>query len=130
MQTAREAARRIQCTNNLKQLGLAAHNYHDANGHFPPGIGYYPTAASDVFGTYYFHLLPFVEQDAFSDGSGLCDFSGPDGPTTVYYPGNNSVYSRPVTVFLCPSDPSVGAGGVVTIDGNSFGDPCMRRMPW
>src|SRR4029077_13221363 len=63
VQKVREAASRIQCANNLKQLGLAAQHYHDANGHFPPGIGYYPTAANSVFGTYYFHLLPFVEQD-------------------------------------------------------------------
>ena len=125
VQKVREAASRIQCTNNLKQLGLAAQDYHDVNGHFPPGIGYYPTATNGVFGTYYFHLLPFVEQAAlFEKALGSVPFPAPDGPTTVYYPGNNSVYGRPVAVFLCPSDPSVGPGGVATIDGNSFGASC------
>ena len=63
VQKVREAANRIKCANNLKQLGLAAHHYHDANEHLPPGIGYYPTAASGAFGTYFFHLLPYLEQD-------------------------------------------------------------------
>ena len=63
VQKVREAASRIKCSNNLKQLGLAAQSYHDTNGHLPPGIGYYPTAANGAFGTYFFHLLPYVEQD-------------------------------------------------------------------
>src|SRR5438046_10755611 len=63
VQKVREAAARIKCANNLKQLGLAAQSYHDANEHLPPGVGYYPTAADGAFGTYFFHLLPHVEQD-------------------------------------------------------------------
>ncbi len=122
VQAARESARRAQCANNLRQLGLAAHRFHDVNQHFPPGIGYYPTATNGVFGTSLFHLLRYLEQDnLFHAALGTLEFPAPDGPRTVYYPGNNTVYSRPVSVFLCPSDPSVGPGGQVTINGVPFG---------
>src|SRR5437763_3889069 len=116
VQKVREAANRVKCSSNLKQLGLAAHHYHDVNGHFPPGIGYYPPA-SGAFGTYFFHLLPYVEQDPlYRSALAVVAFPPPAGPTAVYYPGNNNVYSRRVAVFLCPSDPSVGSDGVVTVD--------------
>jgi hypothetical protein len=122
VQKVREAAARIRCANNLKQLGLAAQSYHHSNGHLPPGVGYYPTAANGAFGTYFFHLLPYVEQDnLYRSAWGPVPFPPPAGATSVYYPGNNGVYSRPVPVFLCPSDPSVGPGGTVLIGGYTFG---------
>jgi len=122
VQKVREAANRMKCANNLKQLGLAAHNFHDVNGHFPPGIGYYPTRPNGTFGTSWFHLLPFIEQDnLYLSALGSVPFPPPYGPTTVYYPGNNNVYSQPVPIFLCPSDPSVDSGGVVMVDGVPFG---------
>ena len=78
-----------------------------------------------MFGTYFFHLLPYVEQDnLYRAALGSRGISAADGPTTVYYPGNNNVYSQPVTVFLCPSDPSVGPGGIVTVNGVPFGASC------
>jgi prepilin-type N-terminal cleavage/methylation domain-containing protein len=124
VQKVREAANRIKCANNLKQLGLAAHHYHDAHQHLPPAIGYYPPAAGS-FGSYFFHLLPYVEQDnLYRSALGTVPFPPPDGPTAVYYPGNNGVYSKPVKGFLCPSDPSVGPGGVVSVAGVSFGASC------
>ena len=83
VQKVREAANRIKCANNLKQLGLAAHNFHDVNGHFPPGIGYYPIPTNGTFGTYFFHLLPYVEQDNLYRGAlGVAPFLPPVGPTT------------------------------------------------
>ncbi len=122
VQKVREAANRMKCANNLKQLGLAAHNYHDTIGHFPPGIGYFPTSPNGAFGTYFFHLLPYLEQDnLYRESLGSVPFPPPYGPTTVYYPGNKNVYSQSVPIFLCPSDPSVDSGGHVTVNGVEFG---------
>src|SRR5437660_530008 len=56
VQAAREAARRAQCVNNLKQLGIAMHNYHDTNGSFPIGRQGKPRR------TWTFGILPFIEQ--------------------------------------------------------------------
>ena len=121
VQKVREAANRIKCANNLRQLGLAAHLFHDVNQHLPPGVGYYPPAGC-AFGTYFFHLLPYLEQEnLYRAALGSLAFPPPAGPNTVHYPGNNTVYSRPVSVFLCPSDPSVGPDGEVTINGVPFG---------
>ena len=124
VQKVREAANRMQCSNNLKQLGLAAHHYHDAHQHLPPVIGYYPPARG-AFGTYFFHLLPYLEQgDLYRSARGPVPFPAPDGPTVAYYPGNNNVYSRSVKTLLCPSDPGVGPDGVVLINGVAFGASC------
>src|SRR5437899_1609332 len=61
VQAAREGARRLQCANNLKQLALAAHNYHDAAGCFPMG-GYFPFSRflNSDSGPYTFSLLPHL----------------------------------------------------------------------
>jgi prepilin-type N-terminal cleavage/methylation domain-containing protein len=120
VQAAREAARRAHCFNNQRQLGVAAHQYHDTRKHLPPGIGYYPTSDRGVFGNYHFHLLPFLEESNLYDRS-LGSVPFPDGPKTVHYPGNNNVYSHSVSTFLCPSDSSDESSGVVTIDSVLFG---------
>jgi len=125
VQKVREAASRMTCANNLKQIGLADHHYHDQHGHLPPGIGYYPTVTNGTFGTGLFHLLPYLEQhNLYNAALGSVPFPPPVGPTVVHYPGNNGVYSQPVKVFLCPSDPSVESGGIVSIEGYSFGSLC------
>src|ERR1700678_835829 len=68
VQAAREAARRSQCVNNLKQLGLAMHNYHDAQGSFPigrTGLGFtYPNTSIDDRRTWAFGILPQLEQSS------------------------------------------------------------------
>jgi prepilin-type N-terminal cleavage/methylation domain-containing protein len=129
VQAARETARRARCMSNMKQLGLAAHQHHDTHLHLPPGMGYYfPGESIRVFGTHHFHLLPFLEQGPLFDSSwGTAPFLPPVGTAAVHYPGNNKIYSRPVPVFLCPSDPSVGSDGVVSINGASFGALCYSN---
>jgi prepilin-type N-terminal cleavage/methylation domain-containing protein len=122
VQKVREAANRIKCANNLKQLGLAAHQHHDQNGHLP-GMGYTPLDTGSVWGNHFFHLLPYLEQgNLYQRAWGPVQL--PMGPISMYFPGNNNVYSQAVPTFICPSNPSVGPGGVVTAMGTSWGAGC------
>src|SRR5438045_4289251 len=57
VQKVREAAARAKCQNNLKQMGLAIHNFHDANGKLPPA------RIADQYATWMVMILPFIEQD-------------------------------------------------------------------
>jgi len=99
VQYAREAARRASCLNNLKQLGLALHNFHDSHGTFPPGavgpIGGVPPGLKDhSLGSY---LLPFVEQDAL-----LRNY---DWDVSWYDPRNQPVVKAQLRIWQCPSAP-------------------------
>jgi prepilin-type N-terminal cleavage/methylation domain-containing protein len=119
VQKVREAAARMQCGNNLKQLGLAMHNCHDANGHLPPALGFFPNSGSTpsgAFGNGLFHLLPYIEQDnLYKSSIGAVPQLG---IANGYYPGNNQVYSQKVKTFVCASDPSSNGGGPVTASLN------------
>jgi len=106
VQSAREAARRAQCVNNLKQLGLAAHNYNSANNVFPLQVTY-PAGASQSWGWSYgwpLALLPNLEQgpafNAFNFASGL--FGNASGSSIQQ--GNNTIAYMQLTVLICPSD--------------------------
>ncbi len=94
VQAAREAARRAQCTNNLKQIGLALHNYHDTYKCFPSA------AIADENGTPRYSwrvaILPFIEQGALFDAYD-CDVSWDD-------PRNAMVRAISIPNYRCPSD--------------------------
>jgi prepilin-type N-terminal cleavage/methylation domain-containing protein len=118
VQQVREAAQRVSCGNNLRQIVTAMHNCNGTHGRLPPGIGWFPRpekAAKNARGTGFFHLLPFLEQDTLYQSS--------LSPVTGFYEAeNNNVFSQPVPVLLCPSDPSAGPRGLVTAaDGTILG---------
>jgi prepilin-type N-terminal cleavage/methylation domain-containing protein len=115
VQQAREAARRSQCKNNLKQLGLALHNYHDSSGLFPPGFvaqnGSLTTndtaepAQSGGNWSWGAYVLPMVDQGALYNQLNV----GPSTCLQAMSTGSTlTLMSQPVSAFLCPSDPNSG----------------------
>jgi len=92
VQAAREAARRMQCANNLKQFGLALHNYHQAMGRFPPGASWAAGSGGMGLGLHVF-ILPYIEQQAVYD---------------ELYETENAYHvplgQQVADVFTCPSD--------------------------
>lgn len=106
VQRVRAASTRMNCANNLKQLALAAHNYHSANGAFPPGRG---TPAPAIFSTPAY-LLPSLEQVGVRTSA---DFTAP--PISYSAPGfsydgsrNFATACTRIRVWLCPSDSGDG----------------------
>ena len=113
VQQAREAARRTQCKNNLKQLCLALHNYHDVNLCFPSArLSSKPQYGQMVA------LLPYLEQGNLS---GLFDVTAPGGFAD---PVNQVVANTPVGIIRCPSNPVPGLIKMrkSSHTGSSYGD--------
>src|SRR6478672_10322531 len=111
VQKVRDAAARIQCANNLKQLGLALHGYHDTNKAFPPnGIYSYNGGAVTQVSPWsaVSRILPYIEQDNIYRG---IDF-------TVPYSKQVGVSSRRIGLFLCPGEPNDKGSGSDPVFGN------------
>jgi len=117
VQAAREAARRAQCTNNMKQIGIALHNYHDQGGAFPPGgmtVYQNPWASTNAgaganssFLSWRAMILPQMEQSAVYNAVNV-NLNTWAGGT-----GSGEMYTAWITVFntwLCPSDPGNKGG--------------------
>jgi prepilin-type N-terminal cleavage/methylation domain-containing protein/prepilin-type processing-associated H-X9-DG protein len=148
VQAAREAARRAQCANNLKQIGIALHHYHATVGSFPVGFlsptGPVPTTTSPL--QYRWSVLaqmaPHLEQTALFHALNF-DFplayrpSG-GGPFWPFYPANTTAMATHVAIFVCPSDgapaPSADSGptnyAFCTGDGSGGGDATGANGPF
>src|SRR5690349_8106201 len=101
VQKIREAANRMKCANNLKQIGLALHNYNDTNGALPPILE--KTVAGGLYWTpFWYNVYPHIEQDALYQRA---------LNSTAGWGANN--HATPVKLLLCPSDPTA-PGGLVT----------------
>jgi prepilin-type N-terminal cleavage/methylation domain-containing protein/prepilin-type processing-associated H-X9-DG protein len=103
VQAAREAARRTQCVNNLKQLALAASNYHDANGCYPPGsVSAWSDRIAENFSCYV-RMLPYLEQAPLYGAMNVL--------LTCREIDNATIVSTGLSVLWCPSDPLAAQPG-------------------
>jgi prepilin-type N-terminal cleavage/methylation domain-containing protein/prepilin-type processing-associated H-X9-DG protein len=109
VQAAREAARRMQCSNNVKQLTLAMHNYESTYKSFPHGAQY----ANGRHHTWIMGTLPFMEQTALNDSMPYGIFTAAEVPSG----------RKPPPAIICPSDPR-GNNGLLTPGGN------VARSAW
>ena len=122
VQKVREAAARTQCGNNLRQIGIASHNSHDAAGRLPPALGWYPARGPSPgagWGELFLHLLPYLEQGNLYNSAtavGPNPFGENPGPNQPYYSGAAGfgtpafVGARTLKAYICPADPSVPSG--------------------
>ena len=109
VQKVREASSRVKCQNNLKQLGLACHGHHDAQGRLPYGVNWVTSADTDGFGndtessgwrtdSWSTQILPYGEQTAVYD-----DLKSATNGFTTQRP-NSATTQTVLSVFICPSD--------------------------
>jgi len=127
VQAAREAARRAQCTNNLKQIGLALHNYESSNGSFPLGGVNIGTGGAGWAGQsntlgWRSLVLPYMEATTISNS---INFSVTMNNNAVDGGAGYTVWVTVINTWLCPSDPGVKNG----LRPSQFGDPNAGQYP-
>jgi prepilin-type N-terminal cleavage/methylation domain-containing protein len=121
IQAAREAARRSQCQNNLKQFGVALHNYHDAHGALPNGA---PSKYwTGIGGTWAALLLPYLEEQNV--------YNQLDLKKSLSDPVNKTAVTTVIATFICPSDQTAGQPlqGGKNCAGQPF-NPCNSMALW
>ena len=118
VQQAREAARRTQCKNNLKQYGLALANYHDTFGMYAIGGTGQSCCSSPPNVGFHSRLLPFIDQAPLFN---QINFSMPSGASTQTLPNGQALNKMTIPGAICPSDgymqnPSTGGWGQASYD--------------
>jgi len=127
VQKVREAAARMQCSNNLKQISLATHSYQDANGKLPamsafPNLGNWSAPGT---GPILFLLLPYIEQGPLDgQAKNSAYFQIPSTPTQT-----RMACTYPIKVYFCPSDSTWAAQGIWTPGWVGNEDPAGLWMP-
>jgi prepilin-type N-terminal cleavage/methylation domain-containing protein/prepilin-type processing-associated H-X9-DG protein len=121
VQKVREAASRMKCANNIKQIALGCHNYESANGYFPSGtlLTYDPTAPN---WSWMVTVLPYMEQDTLYRLTGAA--SNPS-PTLTQ---NRSVVAMPISNYWCPSDPKSRQGARTDPNNYNLHDPSVGQL--
>ncbi|MEO6811751.1 MAG: DUF1559 domain-containing protein [Isosphaeraceae bacterium] len=124
VQAAREAARRSQCVNNMKQIGLAMHNYHDTMGSLPPG------KFDCCYGTWKLAVLPYMEQQPLYNSWNM-DRNSTSNPVSMTYssPTQSTTTQAQINSLLCPSDtPSRPSGNICSHSyAVNFGNTSMTQ---
>jgi prepilin-type N-terminal cleavage/methylation domain-containing protein/prepilin-type processing-associated H-X9-DG protein len=126
VQAAREAARRAQCVNNLKQIGLALHNYHSTNDSFPPGglpvvTATNPTVEQNASFSVHARILQFMEQQALYNAMNF-SYGCFNSVDTYGNAANSTVTKTRLNVYLCPSD-TPPSWNINRTNGQSFMAP-------
>jgi len=128
VQKVREAASRMQCQNNLKQIGLGLHNYHDTISRFPMGGTASPAGAGSYGHSWWILILPHIEQDNLFKSLDLLGTSNTRGDTGLVYTGTNvangaALSSKKLSMLLCPSSPLPKYTLIGSVPGEGVASP-------